>query len=547
VSSDAVTLDVSTASDAAVVDADPGLEDLILGGAAADEDVVAAAANPILLQLDQEQIKNLENALRSEEAKGIMDGEGQNGDEDLEDNEDNQLDTSLADILAAGEAEGEALHEDMEDASAKESALAPLESVTSSAAASPGPASPAAKVVSQGPPKRRSQRQQDKEIREEAEKIRLENLELMRKEREDASKKENAKEDVVETTGTVKGKISAAHSAARPKRERRLPAHLKSGDFATSLTDGGKKKNAPASVITTEQTPEQIKDLPKKPADQRSANGDNEDDEDEEEDDDGDFSSEDDPDRLWCICKQPHNNRFMICCDTCLDWFHGKCVGVTKSMGKEMEEAGKDWRCPKCKESEAQAKTEAKTKELKQKLAEREEEKKRKLEAAAAKKATAGKKEEKVSHLTSVLVHINIVVMLQRKATCHLCEKAPEENSLYCSEECLRKHVAKAKLAYSRDKKTVRSPILPGRDLQVRFLDRWLRQPRNADGFEGQLHVERPFSTLLGRLREVALEASHLPRRHALIRPFYLQVLRIQVEEKGGSQKARQALQDSLS
>ena len=29
---------------------------------------------------------------------------------------------------------------------------------------------------------------------------------------------------------------------------------------------------------------------------------------------------QDDPEKLWCICKQPHNNRFMICCDQCLDW-----------------------------------------------------------------------------------------------------------------------------------------------------------------------------------------------------------------------------------
>ena len=28
----------------------------------------------------------------------------------------------------------------------------------------------------------------------------------------------------------------------------------------------------------------------------------------------------------------------MICCDTCLDWFHGKCVGISKQKGKEMEE-----------------------------------------------------------------------------------------------------------------------------------------------------------------------------------------------------------------
>ena len=27
------------------------------------------------------------------------------------------------------------------------------------------------------------------------------------------------------------------------------------------------------------------------------------------EDEDASWASEDDPDRLWCICKQPHNNR----------------------------------------------------------------------------------------------------------------------------------------------------------------------------------------------------------------------------------------------
>lgn len=63
------------------------------------------------------------------------------------------------------------------------------------------------------------------------------------------------------------------------------------------------------------------------------------------------WNSEDDPDRLWCICKQPHNNRFMICCDKCVDWFHGKCVNITKSMGREMEELGIEWRCPNCKQN----------------------------------------------------------------------------------------------------------------------------------------------------------------------------------------------------
>lgn len=59
-----------------------------------------------------------------------------------------------------------------------------------------------------------------------------------------------------------------------------------------------------------------------------------EEDDDDDEDEDENSDSEDDPDRLWCICKRPHNNRFMICCDVCEDWFHGKCVHVSKAMGK---------------------------------------------------------------------------------------------------------------------------------------------------------------------------------------------------------------------
>ena len=37
------------------------------------------------------------------------------------------------------------------------------------------------------------------------------------------------------------------------------------------------------------------------------------------DDEDSDFEEDEDedPNKLWCICQQPHNNRFMICCDSC--------------------------------------------------------------------------------------------------------------------------------------------------------------------------------------------------------------------------------------
>lgn len=53
----------------------------------------------------------------------------------------------------------------------------------------------------------------------------------------------------------------------------------------------------------------------RKPLDDEHVSGNELDSSESEED-----KSEDDPDKLWCICNQPHNNRFMICCDTCEEW-----------------------------------------------------------------------------------------------------------------------------------------------------------------------------------------------------------------------------------
>ncbi|KAL3316833.1 hypothetical protein Ciccas_004512 [Cichlidogyrus casuarinus] len=52
---------------------------------------------------------------------------------------------------------------------------------------------------------------------------------------------------------------------------------------------------------------------------------------------------------LYCICRQPHNKRFMICCDRCDEWFHGDCVQLTPERGARMEEQGIDFVCPSCR------------------------------------------------------------------------------------------------------------------------------------------------------------------------------------------------------
>jgi len=48
---------------------------------------------------------------------------------------------------------------------------------------------------------------------------------------------------------------------------------------------------------------------------------------------------------LYCLCRQPYEEEvFMIACDVCDDWFHGKCVGVTERKAQTL----KTYVCPPC-------------------------------------------------------------------------------------------------------------------------------------------------------------------------------------------------------
>ncbi|XP_051946392.1 PHD finger protein 3-like isoform X2 [Xyrauchen texanus] len=48
------------------------------------------------------------------------------------------------------------------------------------------------------------------------------------------------------------------------------------------------------------------------------------------------------------LCKKPHNNRFMVGCGRCDDWFHGDCVGLDLAKVQQMEEEDQEYVCLKC-------------------------------------------------------------------------------------------------------------------------------------------------------------------------------------------------------
>ncbi|CAJ0922560.1 unnamed protein product [Ranitomeya imitator] len=49
---------------------------------------------------------------------------------------------------------------------------------------------------------------------------------------------------------------------------------------------------------------------------------------------------------VYCVCRKPDINCFMIGCDHCNEWFHGHCINITEKMAKAIRE----WYCMQCRE-----------------------------------------------------------------------------------------------------------------------------------------------------------------------------------------------------
>ena len=47
----------------------------------------------------------------------------------------------------------------------------------------------------------------------------------------------------------------------------------------------------------------------------------------------------------YCICRGPDDHRWMICCESCEDWFHGECIKMDAIIGEALIEK---FICPNC-------------------------------------------------------------------------------------------------------------------------------------------------------------------------------------------------------
>lgn len=57
-------------------------------------------------------------------------------------------------------------------------------------------------------------------------------------------------------------------------------------------------------------------------------------------------TANDDSTRVYCICRSSFDDGFMIGCDSCDEWFHGKCIGLRPSQARKL----KSFVCQSCKD-----------------------------------------------------------------------------------------------------------------------------------------------------------------------------------------------------
>uniref|UniRef100_UPI00398E3E42 CXXC-type zinc finger protein 1-like n=1 Tax=Pristiophorus japonicus TaxID=55135 RepID=UPI00398E3E42 len=71
---------------------------------------------------------------------------------------------------------------------------------------------------------------------------------------------------------------------------------------------------------------------------------------------------------VYCICRRPDINCFMIGCDKCNEWFHGDCIQITEKMAKGIRQ----WYCQQCRVKDPTLAIKYRQKKAKEKEKERE-------------------------------------------------------------------------------------------------------------------------------------------------------------------------------
>ncbi|KAK7127884.1 hypothetical protein R3I93_020458 [Phoxinus phoxinus] len=175
-------------------------------------------------------------------------------------------------------------------------------------------------------------------------------------ENEDEAESEVTKEtqEPVETEASAEdGKDVEAKKEVAVDVEMKEEEDVEEGNKSKEMSPNESINRRPTRAVSKDSKRDNKPKVGVKLRKEKKENEDEEDDDDDGDDDESSSSSDCDsdgydPNALYCICRQKHNKRFMICCDRCEEWFHGDCVGISEARGRLMERNGEDYVCPNC-------------------------------------------------------------------------------------------------------------------------------------------------------------------------------------------------------
>lgn len=149
-------------------------------------------------------------------------------------------------------------------------------------------------------------------------------FEKVKKEEESTTSREE--ESVEETPKSDEKSSQLTPSESKVKRARTQKRLVKTEKKSSSTTSRRR------TIVESQESEEEEGD-----DEEENVEGSDSDDESEEEEDDS---------KIYCICKQTYNpDLWMIACDECNEWYHGKCVHVTNQDSKRIEY----YVCPPCR------------------------------------------------------------------------------------------------------------------------------------------------------------------------------------------------------
>ncbi|CAM4927111.1 unnamed protein product [Rotaria socialis] len=165
--------------------------------------------------------------------------------------------------------------------------------------------------------------------------------------------------------------------------------------------------------------------------------------------------------RLWCICKKPwDHSRLMLRCDSCANWYHGDCIGVTKEQARVLDMNGDQFVCPPCKgvTSNSEVKSRRSSDESMNI-------KRKRLDAASPSDRKEGERngnsiitknltnsEPLKRPKTGIFFQRDPVVEPQIHCIVHGCSNWAKSGWVYCSPACIRRHINETLQTIQRSK-----------------------------------------------------------------------------------------------